>query len=64
MDDSKALTREHRLALIRAGHRRWLYRVTEERMAAHLSGADHYDEVDVLHRETVSYSARGMEVLA
>jgi hypothetical protein len=54
----------HRLSLLKAGHRRWKLRVAEERFVEVLDGAAHYDEVEVLHRDTVAFSALGTEVFA
>jgi hypothetical protein len=62
--DDKALTASHRLSLLKAGHRRWMIRAAQERFMKALAGAGHYDEVEVLHRDTVAFSAYGAEVLA
>lgn len=64
MDDGKTLTASHRLSLLKAGHRRWKLRLAEERFVEALAGAGHYDEVEVLHRDTVAFSALGAEVFA
>jgi hypothetical protein len=61
MDDK---TTAHRLSLLKAGHRRWKLRAAEERFVEALAGAGHYDEVEVLHRDTVAFSALGTEVFA
>jgi hypothetical protein len=62
--DDKALTASHRLALLKAGHRRWMIRAAQERFMKALDGAGRYDEVEVLHRDTVAFSALVAEVFA